>query len=208
VGYTITVRLWLVTAAIVSIIAMTAWGSFVWHVPPPTRPAVTPPGGPGKTFYIVVHHWGFAIYDSEWNEIPRIVVQKGDTVTLYVIPAEALTEEAHEEFEERTIQRGIGDLPPNDPKIMDKIEEAEEAGLLNHSVAILEYGINIPTDVSKVTSKANSPREAFLMGNPGGGSVTFTADKVGRFDIICLIFCGYGHPWMVLRGGLEVVAGG
>jgi len=205
VGYTITVRLWLVVAAIVSIIAMTAWGSIVWNVPPPTRPAVVaPPEGLGKTFYIVVHHWGFVIYDSEWKEIPKIIVQKGDKVTLHVIPAESLTHEAHEELEEKTIRRGIGDLPPNDPKIRDEIEKAEKAGLLDHSVAITAYGINIRTHVSKVTSKANSPREAFLMGNPGGGSATFIADKVGLFDIKCRNFCGYGHDWMILKGGFEV----
>jgi len=202
---TITVRLWLVTAAIIATVVMAAWGSLVWSVPPPVSPAVKPAQGPGQTFYIVVYHWGFAIYDQNWTEVPKIVVHKGDRVTIYVIPAEALTEEAHAKFEERTIKSGIGPLPPGDPRIHEEIEAAESAGLRNHSVAILDYGINVPTDVSKITSKADSPQDVIRLGNPGGGSVTFTADKTGRFNIMCLRFCGFGHTWMILEGGLEVL---
>jgi hypothetical protein len=158
-----------------------------------------------KVFYIVVYHWGFALYDQNFNEINRIQVSRGDRVTLHVIPAEALTEEAHGVFEERTVKRGIGNLPPNDPKIMDEIEEAEKAGLMNHSVTIIELGVNVSTDISKVTTKAHSVKEALQMGNPGGGKVTFTADKVGSFNIMCMVPCGFGHAWMMLERGFVVL---
>lgn len=151
----------------------------------------TPPAPPKKTFTVVAYHWGFAVYDENGKEIPKIDVARGTVVTLLVIGAEALSHEIHEVYEKRTMELWDNNSAyggKNMTAIMEEMEEAEAAGYLDHSVRIAEYNIDVTTDY-----KSPSPKV-----------VTFTADKAGTFDILCNHFCGWGHQYMKLTGGLVV----
>jgi len=186
---------------IIALLVAGVGGYAVWTyvVAPQLSPQAT------KTFYIVTYHWGFAFYDENLNEIPRIVVNKGDRVTLYVIPAEGLGQEFHEEFEERTMMNGVGQMKPGDMQIMEEMEKAEDGGLLDHSVGIIEYSINLVTDHSKFSGKAESPQEFLQTENKANiPTVTFVADKQGSFALICTVDCGYGHAYMVTENGFVV----
>ena len=47
---------------------------------------------PTKTFNIVAYHWGYALYDEDWNEIEQIEVKRGTTVRLVAFPASLLSQ--------------------------------------------------------------------------------------------------------------------
>lgn len=150
-----------------------------------------PAPSPEKTFTVVAYHWGFAIYDEDGTEIPKIEVARGTVVTLDVIGAEALSHELHEAFMERTIE-AWADNPEygdkNATEIMEFLEQAEDAGLMDHSLDIVDYDIHVVTD-----SESPAPQR-----------VTFVADMSGTFDILCTQFCGWGHQYMSLVGGFVV----
>ena len=152
--------------------------------------------GPGegaelKTFVVVPFHWGFAVFDSERNRLDTIEVNQGDIVQLVVMPASAMSHGLHEQFEEIMIASGIGDLGPGN-ETAQALAEAEAMGLMAHTASIPEYGVRV-----EVTGNTNDPAEAHQV-------VQFVADKKGTFDILCQRFCGAGHPWMTLSGGLVV----
>lgn len=163
--------------------------------------------GEEKTFYVVAYHWGYAFYDENFNEIERIVVNRGDRVTIYVIPGAAFDEEAHEAYQERTVEEGVGDLPPGSQEIIARMEEAEEGGFLDHGLTITGYDVDIKTNYGMFKGGASSIQEVFSIESGDtlrAHSMTFTADKSGSFDIVCSVFCGYGHGWMVVEGGFVV----
>lgn len=168
---------------------------------------VTQPPKPTKVFYVIAYHWGFEFYDSNLNRVERIVVNKGDIVKIYVFPGKAFSGEMHHELEELTVESGIGEYPPGSMEIEELLEEADEAGLLDHGLAIMEFNVNIITDYEAFTGEAASLEE-FLeveaVDATERHSITFTADKVGSFNIICSLYCGYGHEYMVAEGGLIV----
>jgi heme/copper-type cytochrome/quinol oxidase subunit 2 len=144
-----------------------------------------------RTFTIVAYHWGFAVFDEQGNEIPRIEVARGTEVTLVVVGGMALSHELHEMFEERTVET-FADNPDygglNATEVQQKLEEAAEKGQVDHGVVISAYDLDIP-------AYADSP-------NPS--VVTFVADKAGTFDIFCNRPCGWGHQYMFFEGGLVV----
>ncbi len=146
---------------------------------------------PQKTFTIIAHHWGFVIYDEARKEIPKIEVPVGTEVTLLVMGAEALNHDTHEAFVERTIE-AWADNPDfggkNTTEIYDLLEEAEVAGLEDHTVMITGYDLDVP-------AMADSPSPSIM---------TFIADEEGTFDIQCNNFCGWGHQFMTLEGGFVV----
>ncbi len=154
------------------------------------------PTGPGedaevKTFIVIPFHWGFAVFDSERNRLDAIEVNQGDIVQLVVMPASALSHDLHEHFEDIMIESGIGDLAPGN-ETAQALAEAEAMGLMTHTLSIPEYGVRV-----EVTGNTNDPAQAHQV-------VQFVADKKGSFDFLCQIFCGAGHPWMTLSGGLVV----
>ena len=154
----------------------------------PTDPSE---GAELKTFIVIPFHWGFAVFDSERNRLDVIEVNQGDIVQLVVMPASALSHGLHEQFEEIMIESGIGDLAPGN-ETAQALAEAEAMGLMTHTLSIPEYGVRV-----EVTGNTNDPAEAHQV-------VQFVADKKGSFDFLCQIFCGAGHPWMTLSGGLVV----
>lgn len=144
-----------------------------------------------KVFVVVPYHWGFAIFDADGNEVDAIEVDQGNIIQLLVMPASAMSHGLHEQFEEKIIMSGIGDLAPGN-ETREAVEEAEELGLMTHTLTIAEYGIEIV-----VTGNTDNPAEAHKV-------VRFEADKKGIFDMVCQRYCGAGHPWMTLLGGLVV----
>ncbi len=163
--------------------------------------------GEERVFYVVAYHWGFVFYDENFNEVSNIVVNKGDRVTIYLIPGAAFDKETHETYQERTVESGIGDLPAGSQEIIAKMEEAEEEGLLDHGLAIEGYDVNIRTNYKLFRGGATSIGEVFNIESEDtlrAHMISFVADKPGTFDIICSVFCGYGHGWMYVPGGFVV----
>ncbi len=144
-----------------------------------------------KTFIVIPFHWGFAVFDSERNRLGAIEVNQGDIVQLVVMPASALSHGLHKQFEEIMIESGMGNLAPGN-ETTQALAEAEAMGLVTHTLSIPEYGVRV-----EVTGNTNDPAQAHQV-------IQFVADKKGTFDFLCQIFCGAGHPWMTLSGGLVV----
>ncbi len=175
-------RFWILIGVAVVVGALVGFGATMLATPAPP---------PTATFTVVAYHWGFAIYDEDGVEIPKIEVARGTEVTLLVIGAEALSTDIHEEFGHRTVEAWENKTAfggKTGPEIHDEIEDAEDQGLMDHSVRISGYDVDIKT-------KAMSPSPV---------KVTFTADTAGTFDIICNFFCGWGHQYMALTGGFVV----
>ncbi len=148
---------------------------------------------PTKTFNIVAYHWGYALYDEDWNEIEQIEVKRGTTVRLVAFPAHAFSHELGEQFEERIMEQGFGEYPPGDPRIPDLMEAAEDdPASLNHGVFIGPLNVDL------------GPKNNVSTFEEAIDSVEFTTDAIGTFDISCSVVCGVGHPYMVLEGALVV----
>ena len=156
-----------------------------------TMALTTPAVSPQKTFTVVAHHWGFILFDEDGNEIPKIEVAPGAEVTLIVIGAEALAPTIHGAFEDRTVAAWENNTAfggKTGPEIRGEIEDAEALGLEDHSVLIVGYDLDIQTNIASASPTI----------------VTFVADKAGTFEIRCNTFCGWGHQFMTLEGGLVV----
>jgi hypothetical protein len=174
--------------------------------------------GTGAVFYVVPYHYGFAFYDRDLNEIETVSVKAGEAVTLHIVPAHALPEAVFHQYVERSMKRAIGGLPAADPAIRRKLQEDLDLGNVEHIVGIAAHPVYLATDVASVLRgrpfRENGPttlREAVSQGDPSIKSVTFTAKKVGAFDVICVDSgmdgagtCGWGHAAMVAKGAFVV----
>ncbi len=147
---------------------------------------------PTKTFNIITYHWGYALYDEDWNEIEQIVVERGTRVRLVAIPDHLLSSEIQSQFDPRVISTGIGEYQPGDPKILALIEEEHTNLNTDHGVFIGPLNVDL------------RPKEHALTLEEAIDSVEFTTDAIGTFSISCSIFCGMGHPYMTLDGAFVV----
>ena len=148
---------------------------------------------PTETFNIVPYHWGYALYDEDWSEIEQIEVKRGTTVRLVAIPAYSLSHDIQEEFHERVLEKGFGEYLPGDPRIPDLMEAAHEnPNTSSHGVFIAQLNVDLNPD-----GNASTLEEAV-------DSVEFTTDAIGVFDISCSVFCGAGHPGMLLEEAFVV----
>ena len=148
---------------------------------------------PTKTFNIVTYHWGYALYDKDWNEIEQIEVKRGTTVRLVAFPASVLTDEMREQFKQRTIDNGFGEYQPGDSRIAGLVEASYiDPAAVNHGVLISQLNVDLrpKDDVSSLKTAVDS--------------IEFTTDAIGAFDILCSVFCGGGHPFMVLEKAFVV----
>jgi hypothetical protein len=176
------------------------------------------PEGAGTVFYLVPYHYGFAFYDRDLVERERIEVKVGETVTLVIVPAQALPEAVFLEYAERSLRLSIGGLEPGDSRIRAKVLEDLALGNVEHIIGIAAHPVYVTTDVNAVLGgerfRQGGPRtlaEAIRQKDPAIRSVTFTARRVGAFDVLCVDSgmegtgtCGWGHKWMVAKGGLVV----
>ena len=152
-----------------------------------------PPPGSGTVFYVIAYHYGFAFYDSALVERETIEVKAGETVTLFVVPGQALPEEVFLAYAERSLGFSIGGLPPGDPRIRAKMLEDLALGNVEHIIGIAAHPVYLATEVASVLGgerfRRDGPRtlaDAIRQKDPAIKSVTFTAKKVGAFDVICV----------------------
>jgi len=158
--------------------------------------APTPTPGEAKTFYVVATLWQFSLYDANFNRVSKIEVNKGDRVTLIFVPASfiprGLVEELEGEYIEKAVKAGLLKSKEefegykNEAR-MTLAKTAYGAGFIPHGLAIRGYEdkVNVVSQGKPIT-------------------VTFTADKVGEFDIYCSQFCGWGHTFMKLEKAFVV----
>lgn len=182
--------------------------------------SLVPPSllGEGTVFYVVPYHFGFAFYDSNFGEIEMMEVKRGEVVTLYIVPSLALPKEVFLEYAERTLQHPIGGLAAGDPQIRKKIMEDLALGNVEHIIGISAHTVYVTTNVTEVLGgklfREGGPRtlvEAVRRKDPTIKTVTFTAKRVGAFDVLCVDSgmdgagtCGWGHKWGVAKGAFVV----
>jgi len=172
----------------------------------------------GDVFYVVPYHYGFAFYDRDFKEVDAMEVRVGTRVTLYIVPAHALPEATFLAYVERSMKVGVGGLAPGDPKIRAKMLEDLALGNVEHIVGIAGHPVYVTTDVGLVLggrpfreAGPASLGEAVSRRDPAIKAVTFTAKKVGDFDVLCVDSgmdgagtCGWGHKWMVGKNAFVV----
>ena len=178
-------------------------------------PRLTPNGA---VFYVVPYHYGFAFYTRDLKEVDAMEVRVGETVTLYILPGQALPEAVFLACAERSLTLGIGGLPPGDPRIRAKMLEDLTLGNVEHIVGIAGHPVYAATDVASVLGgrpfRQDGPAtlaEAVSRRDPAIKAVTFRAKKVGDFDVLCIDSgmdgagtCGWGHKWMVGKNAFVV----
>ncbi len=150
-----------------------------------------------RVYYIVPTAWTLAIYDENFNRVDKIVVEKGDIVTLIVLPEPFVPEELHEEVEHEFMESlpSLG-VELSQEELNRLHEEAEESlGRELYGVKYLPHGLAIEGYEDKVNLDLSS-------GYPA--AVTFKADRAGSFTIYCSVFCGWGHQFMSLEGAFVV----
>jgi nitrous oxide reductase len=122
--------------------------------------------------------------------VDKIEVSRGDRVQLIFVPKPFMPHELYEELEHEFIEKAIkAGLLKSEDEFEEHEEEAEKTlakevygiEFIPHGLAIRGYEdrVNVVSDGKPVI-------------------VTFTADKVGEFDIYCSNFCGWGHAFMKL----------
>ena len=176
------------------------------------------PSADGSVFYLVPYHYGFAAYDGQFREVERIEVEEGAAVSLHIVPALALAHETFLAYAERPVRAGIGGRPPGDPEIRRRIEEDLRLGDVEHIIGITAHAVHVTTNVAEALGgrsfREGAPRtvrEAVERRDPSIKTVTFTAKRVGEFDVLCVDSgiggegtCGWGHQWMVGKKALIV----
>lgn len=179
------------------------------------------PGEAGTVFYVVPYLYGYAFYDSNFTEIQTMEVREGEAVTLYIVPSQAFPREVALEYAERTLRVAIGGLPPGDPQVRKKILEDFALGNVEHIIGLSAHPVYVTTNTTAILNgtlaRNDGPRtvrETVSRKDPTIKSVTFTAKRVGAFDVLCVDSgmdgadtCGWGHKWMIAKGAF-VVRGG
>lgn len=163
-----------------------------------------------RTLYVGAYHWGFVLLDGSGTERDRVVLDRETSFRLVAFNTSA--EEAletlparvrdavpdHHDLEARNEERVP---PPRGRDLHEALEEANER-YPDHSVALMPSGWN------------------HMRGGRGGGTmmhpialphtatrpatVTLTATQRGDYTFSCMTYCGYGHDYMDLDGGLVV----
>jgi hypothetical protein len=172
----------------------------------------------GAVYYVVAYHYGFAFYDRAFREVPAMEVKAGEPVTLYIVAAHALPKETVLSYSERSLRASIGGLPAGDPRIREKLLEDFALGNIEHIVGITGLPVYVPTNVTPALNgkpfREGGPatlREAIERHDPTIETVTFTPEREGDYDVLCVDSgmdgsgtCGWGHKWMVAKGGFVV----
>lgn len=180
--------------------------------------ALAPTVGGGRVFYVLAYHYGYAFFDKRFAELPAVEVREGERVTLHIVPVQILGREPFWRYAERSLARTIGDLPAGDPRIRRKIDDDMALGNVEHIVGIAGHPVYVTTSVGAALGgqpfREGPPRtleEAVRARDPAIRTVTVTAKRVGRFDVLCVDSgmdgagtCGWGHKWMIARGGFVV----
>ena len=172
----------------------------------------------GAVYYIVAYHYGFAFYDRTFTEVETIEAKAGEPVTLSIVAAHALPKEAVLAYSERSLHSFIGGLSPGDPEIRERLLEDFSLGNIEHIIGITGLPVYVPTNVTPSLQgkpfREGGPktlREAVEHDDPTIQTVTFTPPREGTYDVLCVDSgmdgsgtCGWGHKWMVAKGGFVV----
>jgi hypothetical protein len=172
----------------------------------------------GTVFYVVPYHYGYAFFDAGFVERDRIEVRVGETVTLRIVPAQALPRDTFLAFCARSLAKPVGGLPAGDPAIRRKLEEDLQLGNVEHIVGIAGHPVYVTTNVAQVLAgrrfREGGPAtlaEAAARSDPSIRSVTLTAKRAGAFDVLCIDSgmggagtCGWGHKWMTAKEAFVV----
>jgi hypothetical protein len=163
-------------------------------------------GGVDRTIYVGAYHWGFIIVDESGEEQDRISLQRNDV--LRVVSFNTLASQAvqslpasirdvlpdHEALEERNEER----IPaPADGDFHELLEEANEQ-YPDHSLAITPSGqvhMGGGMMMHPVALPQNATRPIIRQ---------LGATQRGDYTLSCLTYCGYGHPYMEIDGGIVV----
>jgi hypothetical protein len=163
-------------------------------------------GGVDRTIYVGAYHWGFIIVDESGEEQDRIRLQRNDV--LRVVSFNTLASQAvqslpasirdvlpdHEALEERNEER----IPaPADGDFHELLEEANEQ-YPDHSLAITPSGqvhMGGGMMMHPVALPQNATRPIIRQ---------LGATQRGDYTLSCLTYCGYGHPYMEIDGGIVV----
>ena len=160
---------------------------------------------PIKTFNVISYHWGYALFDEDWNEIEQMVVKRGTTVRLITYPATLFSQELQEEWYQRVVDGGLKtssgkddevvevEYQPGDTKIMDLIEAARtDPDQADFGVFIEAFNVDL------------SPKTDVSTWDEAIDSIEFTPDAMGTFELSCSIECGPGHSFHSLLEALIV----
>lgn len=159
-----------------------------------------------RTIYVGAYHWGFVIFDESGEEQERVSLQRNDV--LRVVSFNTLSNQAmqslpssireaipdHEALEERNEER----IPsPADGDFHELLEEANEQ-YPDHSLAIMPSG-QVHMGGGMMMRSVALPQSATRPVVRQLG-----ATRRGDYTLSCLTYCGYGHPYMEIDGGIIV----
>ncbi|WP_254767493.1 hypothetical protein [Salinilacihabitans rarus] len=162
-------------------------------------------GGVDRTIYIGAYHWGFVIFDESGEELERVSLQRNDV--LRVVSFNTLSSQAiqslpssireaipdHEALEERNEERIP---PPADGDFHELLEEANEQ-YPDHSIAIMPSGqVHMAGGMMHPVALPQSATRPAVR--------QLSATRRGDYTLSCLTYCGYGHPYMEIDGGIIV----
>lgn len=163
-------------------------------------------GGVDRTIYVGAYHWGFVMIDDAGEELDRVDVRRSDVLRLVAfntgasqavrsLPAairEALPD--HESLEERNEAR-IPAPPSGD--FHELLGEANEQ-YPDHSLAITPSG--------QIHMGGGMMMHPVALSRSATAPVTrqVSASRRGDYTLSCLLYCGYGHPYMEIDGGIVV----
>ena len=160
---------------------------------------------PATEYYVLAYHWGYVLYDSNFNEITGMNVTKGTHVQIHLLSAGGLTMELHESLEERNANNTLAGFNAGD--VDEAMEAAEGGGLLAHSLQIdgaySSKGAITTSDAvvnaTSVQSLATQLKDMHKL-----PTLDFTANSIGSFKIYCTVYCGDYHSDMYLKNALVV----
>lgn len=166
-----------------------------------------PGGGSDRTVYVGAYHWGFVLFDDSGEELERVDVERGDVLRLVAFntgasrAVESLPSPVgaalpdHEALEERNEERIP---PPVDGDFHERLEEANER-YPDHSLAVVSSGRNHMRGGGMTLHPV-----ALLHGATTPVTRRVRATQPGDHTLSCLTYCGYGHPYMEIDGGIVV----
>ena len=161
----------------------------------------------GTEFYALAYHWGFVFYNRNLQEIQNITVKSGSQVQIHLLSASELTQELHEQIEQRDQNNSVG-MKFSQSQISAAMDSAESHGLIGHGLAIMgSYMMDGSITTNNVVSNATSMQSLVsqLQNLHQLPTLEFTANHIGTFSIYCRVPCGTYHSYMYRDDGFIVV---
>jgi len=158
-------------------------------------------------FYALAYHWGFVLYNNKLQEIPSITVNQGSKVQIHLLSASELTNELHEQIEQRDQNNTVG-MKYSQSEIMDAMDRAESNGLIFHGLSITgQYMMDGSVKTNNMVANATSIQNLVsqLVSIHDLPTLTFNANRSGSYGIYCTVPCGDYHSDMYLNNAFNVI---